>query len=68
MRRGLPEIGRQPSGSIAGRFAIDEQALGAKNPETLNDVKNLADFLTEIGRQGEARALEQRYASSGTPR
>jgi tetratricopeptide (TPR) repeat protein len=47
---------------------IDEQALGATNPETLNDVKNLADFLSESGRDGEARALEQRYASNATPR
>ena len=46
---------------------IDEQALGATNPETLDDVKNLADFLSETGRAGEARALEQRYASSGAP-
>jgi len=47
---------------------IDEHALGAANPETLNDVKNLADFLRETGREREARALEARYASTGTPR
>jgi Tfp pilus assembly protein PilF len=40
---------------------IDEQALGATNPETLNDVKNLADFLRETGRERQARALEERY-------
>jgi tetratricopeptide (TPR) repeat protein len=47
---------------------IDEQALGAANPETMNDVKNLADFLRETGHEREARALEQRYSSTATPR
>ena len=45
-----------------------EQALGAANAETLNDVKNLADFLRETGREREARALEERYASKEAPR
>jgi len=47
---------------------IDEEALGVANAETLNDVKNLADFLRETGREPEARALEQRYASTAAPR
>ena len=39
---------------------IDEAAYGADHSETLIDVKNLAEFLREIGRSAEAAALEKR--------
>ena len=41
-------------------LAIDEAAYGATHPETLNDVKNLAEFLREIGKTAEAASLEKR--------
>ena len=41
-------------------LAIDEAAYGAEHPETLNDVKNLAEFLREIGKTSEAALLEKR--------
>jgi tetratricopeptide (TPR) repeat protein len=41
-------------------LAIDEAAYGAAHPETLNDVKNLAEFLRETGKTAEAAALEKR--------
>jgi len=41
-------------------LAIDEAAYGAEHPETLGDVKNLAEFLREIGKTAEAAALEKR--------
>jgi tetratricopeptide (TPR) repeat protein len=43
-------------------LAIDEAFYGAKHPETLNDVSNLAEFLREIGRPGEAAILEKRLS------
>jgi tetratricopeptide (TPR) repeat protein len=39
---------------------IDERAYGAEHPETLNDVRNLAEFLRDTGRPSEAATLEKR--------
>ena len=41
-------------------LAVDEKALGPEHPETLNDVRNLAEFLREGGRAKEAAELEKR--------
>lgn len=41
-------------------LAIDEAAYGAEHPETLNDVRNLAEFLRESGKTAEAAVLEKR--------
>jgi tetratricopeptide (TPR) repeat protein len=41
-------------------LAIDEAAYGPDHPETLGDVKNLAEFLREIGKTAEADRLEKR--------
>jgi tetratricopeptide (TPR) repeat protein len=41
-------------------LAIDERAYGLHHPETLTDVRNLAEFLREIGKQKEAAELEAR--------
>jgi tetratricopeptide (TPR) repeat protein len=49
-------------------LAIDEGAYGAEHPETLNDVKNLAEFLREIGKTAEAAALEKRTTGKRLPR
>lgn len=43
-------------------LAIDEAFYGSKHPETLNDASNLAEFLREIGKTGEAAILEKRLA------
>ena len=39
---------------------IDQRALGPNDPETLTDVRNLAEFLRETGRAAEADQLERR--------
>jgi tetratricopeptide (TPR) repeat protein len=41
-------------------LAIDKAAHGADHPDTVQDMKNLADFLRETGRANEAAALEKR--------
>jgi tetratricopeptide (TPR) repeat protein len=41
-------------------LAIDEAAYGTTHPETLSDVKNLAEFLRDTGKNAEAAALEKR--------
>jgi tetratricopeptide (TPR) repeat protein len=41
-------------------LAIDAKAYGPRHPDTLDDVRNLAGFLRETGRAGEAAELEKR--------
>ena len=41
-------------------LAIDEAAYGSRHSQTMNDVRTLAEFLSEIGRAQEAAALERR--------
>lgn len=44
-------------------LAIDERAYGAKAPQTLDDVRTLAEYLRERGKIQEATALERRLAA-----
>lgn len=44
-------------------LAIDERIHGPRNAQTLNDVKNLAEFLRERGKTAEAAVLEKRLAN-----
>jgi len=44
-------------------LAIDERIYGPRNAQTLNDVKNLAEFLRERGKIPEAAVLEKRMAN-----
>jgi tetratricopeptide (TPR) repeat protein len=44
-------------------LAIDERIHGPRNAQTLNDVKNLAEFLRERGKIAEAAVLEKRLAN-----
>jgi tetratricopeptide (TPR) repeat protein len=44
-------------------LAIDERIYGPRNAQTLNDVKNLAEFLRERGKIPEAAVLEKRLAN-----
>jgi hypothetical protein len=41
-------------------LAIDEAAYGPAHPETLTDVRTLAEFLRQTGRVREAAVLEMR--------
>ena len=43
--------------------AVDERVYGPKHLQTLNDVRNLAEFLRERGKVQEAAVLEKRLAS-----
>ena len=36
--------------------------MGREHPETMADIKNLAEFLREIGKTAEATVLEKRLA------
>ena len=40
-------------------LTIDAQAMGARHPQTLRDVRQLAGFLRQAGRTAEAAQLEQ---------
>ena len=62
--------GLRDKGDLAGAernfrraVAVDERAFGPKHPQTLNDVRTLAEFLRERGKVEEAAALEKRLAS-----
>ena len=41
-------------------LAIDEKAYGPRHPQTLSDVRALAEFLAEIGKGAEAAEFERR--------
>jgi hypothetical protein len=41
-------------------LGIDEKVYGPQHPATLNEVRNLAGFLRERGKDGEAVVLEHR--------
>ena len=45
-------------------LAIDERANGRRHPQTLDDVRTLAEFLRERGRPREAAALEKRLVNA----
>ena len=49
--------------SFRQAVSVDQRAFGPRHPQTLNDVRTLAELLRERGKPQEAAALEKRLAT-----